>query len=194
MTPAIWTHCASVCWRWRAHATRRAALAATPHISIVAVTLVPNLSPLSTVVVPGDNAHLSSGNRCAQSTHPSARRYALRIQSAGACVLQWTWSGHCAAGMPSSASSISSMPPGCDLEKAAFELVAAHQQPNAKRGVGASPLTQPREARSVSSAWLRAHTRALRLSRDFRDDARDDDLRRRPHFPGPGKGLTCFFN
>ena len=121
--------------------------------------------------------------------HPSARRYALRIRSAGACGLQLTWSGHCAAGMPSSASSISSMPPGCDLEKAAFELVAAHQQPNAKRGVGASPLTQPREGRSVSSAWLRAHTRALRLSRDFRDDARDDDLRRRPHFPGPGKGL-----
>ena len=151
---------------------------------MVAVTLVPSLSPLSTVVVPGDNAHLSSEVTDAQSTHPSARRYALRIQSAGACGLQWTWSGHCAAGMPSSASSISSMPPGCDLEKAAFELVAAHQQPNAERGVGASSLTQPREARSVSSAWLRAHTRALRLSRDFRDDARDDDLRLRPHFPG----------
>ena len=188
-TPAISPTCASVCCKWRAHATRSKALAATPHISMVAVTLVPSLSPLSTVVVPGDNAHLSSEVTDAQSTHPSARRYALRIQSAGACGLQWTWSGHCAAGMPSSASSISSMPPGCDLEKAAFELVAAHQQPNAERGVGASPLTQPREGRSVFSAWLRAHTRALRLSRDFRDDARDDDLRRRPHFPGPGKGL-----
>ena len=188
-TPAIWTHCASVCWRGRAHATRRHALAATPHISMVAVTLVPSLSPLSAVVVPGDNAHLSSEVTDAQSTHPSARRYALRIQSAGACGIQWTWSGHCAAGMPSSASSISSMPPGCDLEKAAFELVAAHQQPIAERGVGASPLTQPREVRRVSSAWLRARTRALRPSRDFRDDARDDDGRRRPHFPGPGKGV-----
>ena len=170
-TPAIGPTCASVCCKWCAHATRSNALAATPHISMVAVTLVPSLSPLSTVVVPGDNLHLSSEVTDAQSTHPSARRYTLRIQSAGACGLQWTWSGHCAAGMPSSASSISSMPPGCDLEKAAFGLVAAHQQPNAERGVGASSLTQPREVRRVSSAWLRAHTRALRLSRDFRDDA-----------------------
>ena len=72
MTPAIWTHCASVCCKWRAHATRSNALAATPHISMVAVTLVPSLSPLSTVVVPGDDAHLSSDVTDAQSTHPSA--------------------------------------------------------------------------------------------------------------------------